>query len=366
MKQSLHKGTIDNITCILICFNNLKNILQHRFSDAALIKREYSPLKEKVSIFNIDAIRKRIFEFAEKDIELKKNENLNFFHLAFSETLRENKPKTSSEALKSKHGLNPCLMQFTNNSLNVYSEGTEENFNTEESDKRKLSIKIVTQKKLSLNTYTNKDLNNKNNSNLPSFRLSQQRINRLSKNNIEIDSLSTPIGHNTKFYFFNNNVKKNVNNPSLNKNLSYNSNNVKMFNSNKNEKLKIESASNLSNFRNFYSTKNLNSNSKEDSRNNNLVLNKKISINTSNNFFSKNVKVKALPSISITNTKRNSSEKFNIYKFTKTGYQNFSSFSPVSNKFKNSKNNINTVNLNFQNVDRSSFSNKNLALKNNC
>ena len=125
MKQSLFAGTIDNITCIVICFTSIKNILKHRLFDATLIKPEYSPVKEKRNIFIIDEIRKRIFNFDEKNIDLKKNENLNFLNLAFSETLKDNEPKTITEAWKTKHDYDASLPQFSNNNINLYNEETK-------------------------------------------------------------------------------------------------------------------------------------------------------------------------------------------------------------------------------------------------
>jgi hypothetical protein len=356
MKQSLFAGTIDNITCIVICFTNIKKILQHRFYDDIQIKPEYSPVKEKRNIFIIDEIRKRIFNFEEKNIELKKNENLNFFKLAFSETLKDNKPKTSSEALKTKHDYNAYLPHFSNNNINLYNEETEENMKTE-SDKRKLVFKIVSKKKISANPI--KDSNN-NNNNLNSFKSSNQKIDEISRYNTEINKLSTPISFHSNINFFNINVKKIFNNQSINKNAIYND-----------EKVKIESSNNLNNLRNSLSTKFLNLNGKEEVGNSNIIGNKKIPISSSsNNFLSKiinnsnnNSKTKVLPNINKTNIKRNLSERFNLHKFTKTKYQNFSSISPNSNKF-NCNNITETVKLKLNSNNRSGFSNKNLSTKN--
>lgn len=353
MKQSLVAGSIDNITCIIICFNNLKNIIQFKLTEYLNQKKEYSPVKERIMIYNLDDIRRRIFNYKEEFIELKKNENLNFFYLAFSETLKENKPKSSSENLKNqtKDEFYPLTQQLTITG-NLYSEENEENQFTEasESNKNKIGFKIISKNNIPIK------LVGEYKSNLQSNKFGQQKNSKISKNNLKKLELNSPVGGTTNINFFSNNISSNFQKNRDNLYLNKNSYNVSI------EKFKTEASENLTAYKNYFSNRVLNNNITEEKASNYFAMSKKISINTSKNFFNSNGKSKILPKIINGNTKPYSNEKLTLNKFPKSIYGNFNSFSPIS--YSKNDPNLNTFSMNFQNTNGNNLLNQNFLSKN--
>lgn len=184
MKQSLLAGTVDNITCIVICFNNLKNFLHYKFSDFVNQRKDYSPVKEK-QIPNVSAsveeIRKRLSDKKYEKYELKANENLNFFHLAFV-TLKtnENKPKTSNDAIKLRHEVNPLLKQYAKKN-NYKGINNNNNSNNNKSINNEIILSVETDNE-SPNKLILTDSDKKENKN--TFRITAKNNNHFQLNAI--------------------------------------------------------------------------------------------------------------------------------------------------------------------------------------
>lgn len=208
MKQSMNSGTLDNITCIFICFNNFRKIFQAKLNnmtsssqrekdlgntkEAFNIKNEYNENNNQVNNnvsstefynppqLNFEEIRRRLTLYKENSIRLRTNEYINFSNNEFQEKNFENKPKTSNEVLK-----NNTRFELDANSDVEYkpiiTETENENNNnyigSHKNDSKQL-YKIVSKKNIS-------PLNNNNygknyESNLPSFKI-PQKLNKISK-----------------------------------------------------------------------------------------------------------------------------------------------------------------------------------------
>jgi len=222
MKQSLYAGTVDNISCIFICFNNFKQIMQNKFQPSNNtnketkipydIKDQYSNPKDITNSINFEEIRKRIYFTKENTINLKKNENikLNQYENSNQSIFAEKKPKTSSDAIKSNRldliagfpeGNTNENNDYANNNINTDSNGTGE--------MDKFLYKIVSKKIKTPGIASFKNYE----STLPTFKISQ-RLNKLPKelNNIKNVSPSNRI--------FTNNQSNNANYASSNMNFT--------------------------------------------------------------------------------------------------------------------------------------------------
>lgn len=123
MKQSLFAGSIDNISCIFICFKNFNNILKNKFySDESVcnttnvnksttddkkkfpydIKEEYknSTSKDVINSINYDEIRKKVADMSDANIQLKKNEFIKLNSYSSNlEDISSNNSSTSNEEI---------------------------------------------------------------------------------------------------------------------------------------------------------------------------------------------------------------------------------------------------------------------------
>jgi len=215
MKQSLTAGTVDNISCIFICFNNLKQIMQQKFLTKNIqtietrmpydIKDEYSnpSNKESLTKVNFDEIRKRIAFMKEDSIHLRKNEDIKLteFEISSQNIYVEKKPKTSSDALKSNRIelINANFPDEINNTINNYAnfDYGNNNLNTDansnnEMDKFLYKIGAKKNKTPGIAPIKNYEAT------LPTFKISQ-KLNKIPKelNNIKSVSPANRIFPNT-------------------------------------------------------------------------------------------------------------------------------------------------------------------------
>lgn len=188
MKQSMNNGTLDNITCIFICFNNFKKNLQRKFSinsnsnnsknknnnnikekesnianstAAFNIKNEYNENNSNENFYsnnsNIDEIRRKLTYHKDFSIKLKANEYINF-------------SSSSSNNNNNKNNLN----QNENNQMENQNNYLDENINNNTLDskikqKSKSSFEIMklkTKGKFSLMNINNiNNINEENDNN---------------------------------------------------------------------------------------------------------------------------------------------------------------------------------------------------------
>lgn len=235
MKQSMNSGTLDNITCIFICFNNFRKNVNSKFNNNLNITREKDPnnsqafnikneYNENNSYFDFhnssnsifEEIRRRLTFHKEHSIKLKTNEYLNFNH--FEDNNFENKPRTSNEILKTNGRFDlmgeenyndieykPIITE-TENDANNYMANTNSNMNS------KHLYKIVSKKNIA--PFGNIAKNYE--SNLPTFKISQ-KLNKIPKE-INLRKLS-PLN---KMGNFNNGFNSTTNINSVNININMN------------------------------------------------------------------------------------------------------------------------------------------------
>lgn len=205
MKQSLNAGTLDNISCIFICLNNFKQILQNKFYENQTKNNYTSAIEILNNNSNIDEIRKRLAHVKENSIQMKENEFIKFGNF---DNNFEKKPKTSSEAIKSRSEYIDLLKETNGNEHDFYTNNTDN-----QSDDEKYLYKIISKKnKTPFAPYKNYE------SNLPSFKISQ-KMSRLPK---EINLKVSPTN---KFYTNNivfNSNNANVSNQNFNTNMNMN------------------------------------------------------------------------------------------------------------------------------------------------
>ena len=230
MKQSMNSGTLDNISCIFICFNNFKKVMQAKFnnfvskekdlnlnvnnSQAFNVKNEYNEHNSGVDLHNssssnFDEIRKKLTYYKEASIKLKINEFVHFSEYENREY--EKKPKTSSEALKMGR------LDFINDNNDIEYKPVITNTDTNPSINMedKQLYKIVSKKIKTPVVNVGKNYE----SNLPSFKISQ-KINKFPKD-INMRKLS-PINKMglilNGYNYTNNNNNNNMNSTSKNAN----------------------------------------------------------------------------------------------------------------------------------------------------
>jgi hypothetical protein len=136
IKQSMNAGTLDNISCIFICFNNFNKIISPKFqrkdlnnnnmiqSIAFNIKNEYNEINSNNNTlldynsanFIIEEIRKKLINLKDSFVKLRENENIYFNEKGF-----DKKPKTSSDIIKKERFL------FNGDNINNTSNNSNNN-----------------------------------------------------------------------------------------------------------------------------------------------------------------------------------------------------------------------------------------------
>lgn len=281
MKQSMNSGTLDNITCIFICFNNFRKNLQPKFISnnsnlnlarereskdpnnsqafqAFNIKNEYNENSSTFDLHsssqnNFEEIRRKLSYYKEHSIRLKTNEFINFSDdcdFADEKNLMENKPKTSNEILKTNTRFDlineendieykPIItdteneMVLNNNNNNIYrninnKNNLNHNNNNNNTIEAKNLYRIASKKNIN-NININNQIGNLGKggyeSNLPTFKISQ-KLNKIPKD-INLRKLS-PIN---KVGNFNSgfNSTTNINSVNININMNNTSRNGNRF-----------------------------------------------------------------------------------------------------------------------------------------
>jgi hypothetical protein len=227
IKQSMNAGTLDNISCIFICFNNFNKLITPKLSKKDLIN--YNKNTKKTGVFNIkneynemninnikntrldynynsenliiEEIRKKLINNKESSVKLRENE-----YIYFSDKGFDKKPKTSSEIIKKERFLfngdninnsNINDIEYRPVVTNTESAAVKfpnvKNCNNESDDNNDNHFYKVVSKKLkttivNMNNNNNNNNNNYNNNriknyeiNLPNFKL-PQKINNYNSN----------------------------------------------------------------------------------------------------------------------------------------------------------------------------------------
>jgi len=228
MKQSLNAGTVDNISCIFICFNNFKQAIQQKFQGSINnqnkepksfdVKNEYAMIsKEQPGLINFEEIRRKLNFVKENSIPLMKNENIKLSKYDQAQNIyAEKKPKTSSETNKSNrleliNANYPEANNIDNYEFHSNNINTDSNAN---GDLDKFLYKIDSKKiKMpGIASYKNYE------SNLPTFKISQ-RINKAPHkelNNLKNSSPTNRINSNSHQMSYNNFGTNNMNYTSKN------------------------------------------------------------------------------------------------------------------------------------------------------
>lgn len=197
MKQSMNSGTLDNISCIFISFNNFKKIMNPKFnnvlstdmdiqtnmnkSQAFNVRNEYNEYKfgndlnNNISDLNFDDIRKKLSYLKENSIKLKTNEYIHFSHYNNHNREFEKKPKTSSEVVKKER------LEFNNDNSEIEYKPVNTNIDNSPSNMEDNQLYKIVSKKLKSPLIDNYETN------LPSFKLSKRITNNKNHRDLNLN-----------------------------------------------------------------------------------------------------------------------------------------------------------------------------------
>jgi len=260
----MNAGTVDNISCIFIGFNNFKQIMQQKFQSMNNPFKEnhlqnefkeelyFSNSNDLTNKINYEDIRKRIFNLNDKSIELQTDEFLLLKNYAPSQPIYEhnnaktsietnniNRPTSIASGFSQKQAINEKISEYSKSNLKTDPNNHENNI-----------YKIISKK---IKTPLLAPI--KNESTLPGFRI-PQKISDNNSNNSKLYEKFNGATNNSHYSnnSINNKFLSNTNLINANNNSSWNNFH---FNSNNNNFLPIINYKNIGcDYENNFNNKN--------------------------------------------------------------------------------------------------------------